>query len=465
MGAGMRSGGGASASAGGPVDVGALVRSRSYRGLLVIASVLGVIISLACWAFLELIHAAQTWIYSDLPKGLGFDSVPWWWPIPVLAVAGVVIAFAIVLLPGHGGHEPSEGLKSGPPTTPIELPGVLLAALASIGLGLVLGPEAPLIALGTGLALYLVGLSKRPVPEQGKMVLAAAGSFAALATIFGSPVIGAVLIIEAAGLGGPTLPLVLLPGLMSAGIGSLVFVGIGSVTGLSSNAYAIPPLSLPAYPHLQVSDLLWTIPVALVAAIVTFAIVELGRRTRRTVAPRRFLLTVVAAVLIAGLAIAFAQITDTSVNAILFSGQDVMNQLATHAATLALGTIALMIVFKGLAWGLSLGSARGGPTFPAIFLGLAGGILASHLPGFHETPAVGVLVGAMVVSVLRLPLSAVMIALLVTQVGSASAPLVIVGVVAAYIATQLLEGIGRGDARPADAPPAAAPPSAPGSTA
>ena len=43
--------------------------------------------------------------------------------------------------------------------------------------------------------------------------MAAAGSFAAVSSIFGSPVIGAVLIIEAAGLGGPTLPLVLLPGL------------------------------------------------------------------------------------------------------------------------------------------------------------------------------------------------------------------------------------------------------------
>ncbi len=441
----MKPGGGAEAAGDGAIDVGALVRSRSYRRLLVIASLIGVVISLACWAFLELIHAAETWVYTDLPKGLGFDTAPWWWPIPVLAIAGLVIAFAIVRLPGHGGHEPSEGLKSGPPTTPIELPGVLLAALASIALGVVLGPEAPLIALGTGLALYLVGLSRRPVPDQGKMILAAAGSFAAIATIFGSPVVGAVIIIEAAGIGGPTLPLVLLPGLMSAGIGSLVFVGIGSITGLSSNAYAIPPLSLPAYPHLQVSDFLWTIPVALVAAAVTFGIVEVGRRTRTVVAARPFLFTVACTLVIAGLAIAFAQITGSSVQAVLFSGQDSMNALASHAATLAVGTVALLIVCKGLAWGISLGSARGGPTFPAVFLGLAGGLLASHLPGFHETPAVGVLVGAMVVSVLRLPLSAVVLALLVTQVGSASAPLVIVGVTAAYIATQLLEGTRRGN--------------------
>ena len=67
----------------------------------------------------------------------------------------------------------------------------------------------------------------------------------------------------------------------------------------------------------------------------------------------------------------------------------------------------LLLVFKGLAWGLSLGSFRGGPTFPALFLGAAAGILASHLPGFDLTGAIGVGMGAGTVSVLRLPLSAV----------------------------------------------------------
>ena len=104
---------------------------------------------------------------------------------------------------------------------------MLLAALASIGLGLVLGPEGPLIALGTGLAFLAVQLSRRSVPDQAGMVLAAAGSFAALSTVFGSPVVGAVIIIEAAGLGGATLPVVLLPGLLAAGVGSLVLSASG----------------------------------------------------------------------------------------------------------------------------------------------------------------------------------------------------------------------------------------------
>lgn len=96
-------------------------------------------------------------------------------------------------------------------------------------------------------------------------------------------------------------------------------------------------------------------------------------------------------------------------------------------------------MFKGLAYGLSLGSYRGGPTFPALFLGAAAGIMASHLPGFPIQAAVAVGMGAAVVAVLRLPLSAVVLATLLTShAGSNVEPLIIVGVVVAYIITILL---------------------------
>src|SRR5262245_29474663 len=443
------------------IDPGALMRSRQYRGLLVLSALIGVVVSIASWGFLQVTHGLQHGVYIELPDGLGFDSVPWWWPLPFLALAGLLIAFAVVRLPGRGGHEPSDGLHTGPPTTPVEVPGLVLAAVASIGLGLVLGPEAPLIGLGAGVALFLVDRTKRPVPDQARLIIAAAAGFAALATIFGSPVIGALIIIEAAGLGGPTLPLILMPGLLAAGIGSLVFVGIDELTGLSTDAYALPPLELPAYSVPQVIDFLWTIPLALVAAIVVFASVELGRRTRRLVSRRPFILFPAAALLIGLLAIAFSEISGQSADAVLFSGQDAMSSVVQQAADLSLATLALLLVAKALAWGLSLGAARGGPTFPAIFLGVVGGLLSSHLPGLAETPAIGVLVGAAVVSVLKLPLSAIVLALLITRAGAGVAPLIIVGVVAAYIGTLVLEA--RAGRDPASTPPGPEPAQRPAS--
>jgi len=440
---------------GAAVDVPALIRSRRYWLLLVLAAVVGVVVSLAAWAFLELTHALQVWLYEDLPHSLGFADAPWWWPLPVLAVAGLIVAFAVVRLPGKGGHEPANGLEAGPPTAPVDVPGVVLAALATIGLGLVLGPEAPLIALGTGLALFLVGLPRRELPDQAKLVVGASAGFAALATIFGSPVVGAVIIIEAAGLGGSTLPVILLPGLLAAGIGSLVFVGIGSLTGLSTNAFALPPINLPAYPTPQFADFLWTVALSLAAAVVVFLVVRTARLVAGLAAGRRFLLTPVAAVLVGLVAVGFAEISGQSADAVLFSGQDAMVPLLQQAGAISLGTLALLLLCKAVAWALSLGVARGGPTFPAIFLGLTGGLLAAHLPAAAETATIGALVGATVVAMLRLPLSAIVIALLLTHSEAGVVPLIIVAVVVAYIATLLLDArraTGSPDADPRPSP-------------
>jgi H+/Cl- antiporter ClcA len=445
------------------VDPGALIRSKEYRRLLVIAAIIGLVVSLASWGFLELVHWIQQGVYVDLPSGLGFTSVPWWWPLPVLLVAGLLTAVAVLRLPGAGGHIPYKGITAGQ-TRPVALPGILLAGLASLGLGLVLGPEAPLIALGTGLAIFAVKRARKDTPDQVLSVIAAAAAFAALATIFGSPVVGAVILIEAAGLGGPTLPLVLLPGLMSAGIGSLVFIGLDNWAGLSNSAYALSPFTLPAYSSPSLADFIWAATLALVAALVTFGIVELSRVSAQVVSKKPWLLIPSAGVVVAVLAIAFAQITGQSADVVLFSGENAFDSMFAQAATLSLGTLALLLVLKSAAWGLSMGSFRGGPTFPALFVGAVGGLLAAHLPGFSETPAVAALMAATAVAVLRLPLSSVVIAMLLTsQAGLATAPIIIVAVVVAYITIETVSYV-RGPA-PVSAPVPEAPPGVRGANA
>jgi len=292
-----------------PSDPEGLIRSRPYRALLVIAALIGLVVSAASWAFLELVHVLQIWVYEDLPDDLGFDSMPWWWPLPWLALAGLVTAIAIERLPGSGGHVPADGLKTGgKPTRPIELPGVLLAAVATLGLGLVLGPEAPLIALGMGLGIMSIRAVKRDAPDQALGLMGAAGSFAAVSTIFGSPVIGSVLIVEATGLGGAVLPLVLLPGLLAAGIGSLVFIGLGSWTGLSTSAWSLSPFPLPSYGGPGWGDFFWTAVLSVLVAVLAFAIMTAGKRIVPLVAGRRLPLTIAAGIAVGVLAIVYSQI-------------------------------------------------------------------------------------------------------------------------------------------------------------
>jgi hypothetical protein len=124
---------------------------------------------------------------------------------------------------------------------------------------------------------------------------------------------------------------------------------------------------------------------------------------------------------------------------VLFSGEEAFGSLFSSAATISLSTLALLILFKGLAWSISLGNFRGGPTFPAIFLGVAAGLMAQHLPQYAETQAVAALVGAVCVSILRLPLTSVMIAtLLSAKAGLAVAPLIVVAVTVAYLTSESL---------------------------
>jgi H+/Cl- antiporter ClcA len=129
-----------------PQQAAAAMTNRRFVVLLVVVAVVGIVVSLAAWGFLELIYQLQRELYTHLPNALGYkNGPPLWWSLPVLGVAALVVALAITKLPGDGGHLPAGGLTvGGGPPRPITVPGVALAGLATIGPGLVLGPEAPL---------------------------------------------------------------------------------------------------------------------------------------------------------------------------------------------------------------------------------------------------------------------------------------------------------------------------------
>ena len=421
-----------------PLDALALLRSRSYVALLVLAAIIGVPVAAAAYFFLALVSKLQGWIFTDLPKGLGFHGEPLWWPILPLAVAGLLVAATIRYLPGKGGHSPADGFKVGAgPPAPAELPGILLAALATLSLGVVLGPEAPMIALGGGLGVIAVRLVKKDAPPRTATVVAAAGSFAAISTLLGSPLIGAFLLMEASGLGGAMLELVLVPGLLAAGVGSLIFLGLDHLTGLGTFSLAIPGL-----PHVGSptgAEFLWALAIGIIAAPLGSGIRWLGLFLRPHVERRMLLATPVVGLAVAGLAIAFAAGTGKSSSEVLFSGQSALGPLITNSASYTVGALLLLLVCKGIAYGASLSSFRGGPTFPAMFLGAAGGMALSHLPGLPLVYGVAMGIGAMTVVMLRLPLTSVLLAtLLLSSDGLEVMPLAIVAVVVAYVASARL---------------------------
>jgi hypothetical protein len=277
-------------------------------------------------------------------------------------------------------------------------------------------------------------LAARDAPDQAKTVIAAAGSFAAISSLLGSPILGAFLLLETAGLGGPMLGVVLVPGLLAAGVGTLVFVGLDALTGFGTFSLALP--GLPPFDRPTLAMFGWAIAFGLVAPFIGRGIQLLALAVRPHVERRMVLLMPVLGVLIGGLAAGFAEATGHPASNVLFSGQDQLGPLLGEAAGWSVGALLLLMLCKALAYGLSLSSFRGGPVFPAMFIGAAGGVAAADLPGLELVPAVAMGIGAMCTVMLGLPLTATLLAtILMGTDGLAAMPLVIVAVVVAYVTT------------------------------
>ncbi len=414
-----------------------LLRSRRYLVLLVFGAVVGVLAAGVAFFFLKAVEEIQHFVFTSLPDEIGFSGEPLWWPLPCLALAGLLVALTIRYLPGTAGHKPAEGFKTGSPVLPIELPGIVLASFATLSLGVVLGPEAPLIAIGSGLGVLMVRLVKRDAPATATAVIGAAGSFAAISTLLGSPIVGAFLLMEAAGIGGAILGVVLVPGLLAAGIGSLIFVGLDSWTGFGTLSLAVPQIPHAGSP--RGAEFLWAIGIGVAAAILGTAIRRLALALQPIVERRIVVLTPLVGLAVGGLAIAFAKATDRSSSLVLFSGQNDLAPVIHNAASWSVGALTFLIACKALAYGASLSSFRGGPIFPAMFVGAVGGIALSHAPGLPIIAGVGMGIVAMSVAMLGLPLTSVLLASLFLQADAlALMPLIIVSVVVAYVTSARL---------------------------
>jgi len=227
-------------------------------------------------------------------------------------------------------------------------------------------------------------------------------------------------------------PAVLLTSLASLAAGYSLQVGIAGWSGLGQAELSIP--GLPAYPDLSAIDLVVAVPLAVVVAAVVMGTRLLGLRVE-TLARRRPLLTIVAAAVVVALtAIAVAEITGGDLDLILFSGQDAMGQ---YFAITSLGTAAIVLVGKFIAYAVSLGSGfRGGPIFPAVAIG---GILATMasllIDGTSVSALTAAAVAAAVAAALRLPFVATLLAVLITSsAGGATTVPAIIGTIVGLLA-------------------------------
>lgn len=405
-------------------------RARTYLRTLVYAAILGIPVAFAAVLFQTAIHDVIHVVWDVVPDAFDWSEPPGWYVILVPGIAGVLVALA-VRLPGHGGHSPLEGLSAGA-VRPTDLSSILLAALASLGLGLVLGPEAPLIALGIGLGGIAVRVVRVGATETQTQLLVLAGAFAAIAALFGGPLVAAFLMFEVAAASGRVPPErmgpALLPGFVAAGTGALVFTGVDGWPGLHQASLTLPPL--PPYDTVRVSDLAWCLVMSVVIAALVVAFRHLAHEILARAGARPLVTIVAAGLLVGTLAVAFRAVADRPVDLVLFSGQQELPQIVAEGSA---GVLVWLVLAKGLAWSLSLGSGfRGGPVFPAIAIGVAAAMAAADaLPGLETTPAVATGIAAGTAAVLRVPFTAVLLATLL--VGSSALDVAPIAVLAAAV--------------------------------
>ncbi len=351
--------------------------------------------------FLFLEDHLITAVWIDLPKALGMTE-PAWWLVVLLPLVGASIVMIAWGLPGRTDLGPLEGLHFD--VTPATIASVILAAFGTLIFGLVLGPEAPLLACGTAAGAFVLRRQPDPIMKFGMLMTA----LAAIAAIFGSPIVVVLMLAEFTALGRIPPP-ALMPGFVALGVAYVAQTGVGGWSGLGSSSLAVP--GLPTLTSTSVTDLLVGLAVALVAAVVTLIARKFGVRVALAARSHPPLVLVAVALITSGLALAVREITGGSINLVLFSGQ-----LGTSAilAETSIGAVALIVVAKAIAYGGALGAGyRGGPIFPAVFLAVAVAVAGTLIfPAASLTALVVAGVAAAVAAALRVPFTSAVLALL-----------------------------------------------------
>jgi H+/Cl- antiporter ClcA len=318
------------------------------------------------------------------------------------------------------------------PTPLAHAPGIALAATGTLAFGAVLGPEAPVVALGSIVGVAVARFIRAGEREQ--TVLSTAGSFSAMSALFGGPIVAGMLLVEGGLEMGKKLLPVLLPGLVAAAIGYTIFVGLGDWGGLDAPGLVVP--DLPVYDSTSVVDLLIAVAVGVLTALAVVVIRRLAAGVEG--APVGMPALLVGGGLAVGVIALLADGLGANSQDVLFSGQASVPTVVTADST---KIVVILLVAKALAYAVSLGCGfRGGAIFPAIFLGI--GLTSLPVVWFDTSPTLAVAVGAAAgtAAQTRLIIAPVVFgALLVGADGLDAVPAAVLATAAAWITMAAIE--------------------------
>lgn len=296
---------------------------RQVPGML-----LSALISLVLgYVVLRILTAGILLAWQTIPGN--FSSIPAWYVLGLLFMSAVLV-YVIRRYVGDAGHSPMSGIKV-TVYTPKEYVGVILAIVATLWGGVVLGPEMALVATGSMVGgLVASRLHKTDAADRKKIVIA--GVAGAIFALFVGPALA------------------------------------------GTHRLANTPTSI------QLSQVLLAVLVSVIVVIVVTVARLIAALVSRLAGDGPRLPVLVAAAVIVGVSALIVQNqTGAGIQFIVTSGENFLTELPSLTVT---STIVAVIIFKLIAYAVSLGAGfRGGPFLPAMFVGAAAGLLLARLSG------------------------------------------------------------------------------------
>ncbi|WP_375386445.1 ion channel protein [uncultured Microbacterium sp.] len=341
-------------------------RTRQLLLMAIPALLIGILSAVTLWALEAVADLLETAIWTTVPTALGIDPAGWW-IILILTATGAAVGLVVWLVPGHGGVDSATTELISPPLRLMALPSLILVVVLALAGGVSLGPENPIIAINTALAVAVVTRLFKAVPQQIVLLLAAAATLGAL---FGTPVAAALVftgVVAAAKAPGSLWDRLFLP-LVAAGAGgavsSMLGGGLGVVAGIEPYASTSIPL-----------DALWGACVACAAVVAglvgVYAFPYVWRAFRALKHP--IIYTTLGGLILGILGFIGGPIT-------LFKGLDQSAELLSDPDAYSAGQLALFTGIKIVALVVAAAAGfRGGRVFPSVFIGVSFGMLAHSL--------------------------------------------------------------------------------------
>ena len=326
--------------------------TRRVLPAMLIAAVVGLALG---YVVLELVNAGIALMWETIPSG--WDTTPAWYVVGVLVIAAVLV-YVIRTYVGDAGHSPLQGMSVSA-LTPKEYLGAILAILASLFGGVALGPEVALVATGSVVGTVVAKAMRCSDAKSSKQIIGL-GALGAILALFIGPLLS----------------------------GSL---------SLDNPKQAI-----------EVDQLGWAILVAIIATVAITIARLIAAVIARFAGPRPHLGVLVGSALVIALAaIAMQYTTGESVLYVVSSGEELITELPTLTS---ISTVIAIVIFKTIAYSVSMGAGfRGGPFFPAMFIGAASGLLITlALPGGPSVQAavvVGVVASVIATAKMKWPLA------------------------------------------------------------